>query len=112
MKKAGWKVYHVPQAEVIHFQGKSAEQDKKRAKVEYDRSRYLFFRKHRGILQWFILVAGRMLRLLIELMYWTVICSLTFFTRQRWKKRLARVAYLLEWHLKGCPKGMGLKGKK
>jgi len=109
MKRAGWKVYHVPQAEIIHFQGKSAEQDKKRAKIEYDRSRYLFFRKHRGTLQWFILLTGRMLRLLIELMYWTVICSLTFFTRQRWKKKLARVAYLLGWHLKGFPEGMGLK---
>jgi GT2 family glycosyltransferase len=109
MKKAGWKVYHVSQAEVIHFQGKSAEVDKKRSKVEYDRSRYLFFRKHRGILQWFILLTGRMLRLMIELMYWTVMCSLTFFTHQRWKKKLARIAYLLEWHLKGFPEGMGLK---
>jgi GT2 family glycosyltransferase len=109
MKKGGWKVYHVPQAEVIHFQGKSAEQDKKRAKVEYDRSRSFFFRKHRGILQWFVLLTGRMLRLLIELMYWTVICSLTFFTLKKWKKKLSVVAYLLEWHLKGFPEGMGLK---
>jgi len=43
MKKAGWKVYHVPQAQVFHFQGKSVEKEKERAKVEYYRSRYLFF---------------------------------------------------------------------
>jgi GT2 family glycosyltransferase len=109
MKKTGWRVYHVPQAEVVHFQGKSAEQDKKRAKVEYDRSRSLFFRKHRGTLQWFILLAGRMLRLLVEFIYWTVICSFTFFTHKKWKKKLSLEAYLLEWYLKGCPQGMGLK---
>ena len=111
MKKAGWKVYHVPQAEVIHFQGKSAEQDKKRSKVEYDRSRYLFFRKNKGPLPWFVLLIGVVMKLLVEVIYWTVICSLTFFTRQRWKKKLARVAYLLEWHLKGFPEGMGLKNE-
>ena len=43
MKKAGWKVYHIPQVEVYHFQGRSAERDKKRAKIEYYRSRYHFF---------------------------------------------------------------------
>ena len=48
MKRAGWKIYHVPQAEVYHFQGKSAETEKKKAKVEYYRSRYHFFRKNRG----------------------------------------------------------------
>jgi GT2 family glycosyltransferase len=39
MKRAGWKIYHVPDAEVYHFQGKSAEVEKKRARVEYFRSR-------------------------------------------------------------------------
>jgi len=45
MKRAGWKIYHVPQAEVYHFQGKSAETVKKRARVEFYRSRYHFFKK-------------------------------------------------------------------
>jgi GT2 family glycosyltransferase len=112
MGKAGWKVYHVPQAEIVHFQGKSAEQDKKRAKVEYYRSRYYFFRKNRGMLQWVILLIGNVVRLLVEFIYWGGICLLTFFTHRRWKKKLSVVAHLLEWHLKGCPEGMGLKGQK
>jgi len=48
-EEAGWKVYHVPQAKVYHFQGKSAEKEKERAKVEYFRSRYYFFKKNRDI---------------------------------------------------------------
>lgn len=48
LKKAGWKVYHVPQAEIYHFQGKSAQAEKKKARVEYYRSRYHFFKKIEG----------------------------------------------------------------
>jgi hypothetical protein len=28
---------------------------------------------------------------------------------KKWKRRLSVYAYLLWWHLKGCPEGMGLK---
>ncbi len=112
MKKAGWKVYHIPHAEITHFQGRSAEQDKKRSKVEYDRSRYHFFKKNRGKAQWVTLLIGRMFGLLLGLIYWTVMCSLTFFKHQKWKKKLSVVAYLLEWHVKGCPPEMGLKPAK
>jgi GT2 family glycosyltransferase len=111
MKKGGWKVYHVPQAEVIHFQGKGAEQDKKRSKVEYYRSRYHFFRKNRNTFQWAILHIGVVVRLLVEFIYWGVICSLTFFNHKKWKKKFTMVVYLLEWHLKGCPEGMGLRNE-
>ena len=54
MKRAGWKIYHIPQAQVFHFQGKSAETVKKRARVEFYRSRYHLFKKNRGHLQWFL----------------------------------------------------------
>jgi GT2 family glycosyltransferase len=109
MKKKGWKVYHVPQAEVIHFQGKSAEQDRKRAKVEYYRSRYHFFRKNRGALQCSLLLGGLLIKLWVEVIYMAVVSSLTLFTTQKWKRKLSRLAYLLAWHLRGCPRGMGLK---
>ncbi|MBM4349508.1 MAG: glycosyltransferase family 2 protein [Deltaproteobacteria bacterium] len=112
MKKAGWKVYHVPQAEVYHFQGKSAEKDKKRAKVEYYRSRYQFFKKNRGVGQWFILLIGLLIRLSIELLSMALVCILTGFTVKRWRNRFSNYAYLLGWHLKGCAEGMGLKETK
>jgi len=109
MKQRGWKIYHVPQAEVIHFQGKSAEKDKKRAKVEYYRSRYLFFKKHRGTWQWMVLVIGLLMRLGIEFFSMALACLLTCFSIKSWRKKYFTYAYLLWWHLKGCPEGMGLK---
>jgi GT2 family glycosyltransferase len=109
MKKAGWKIYHVPQVEVYHFQGKSAETEKKKARLEYYRSRYHFFKKNRGKSEWFILLVGLMIRLGFELISMAIVCFLSFFAIQKWRRRLSIYAYLLEWHLKGCPEGMGLK---
>jgi GT2 family glycosyltransferase len=112
MKKAGWKVYHVPQAEVIHFQGKSAEKDKKRAKIEYYRSRYHFFKKNRGLCQWFILLVGLLVKLGVEFFSAAILCGLTGFAVKRWSNKFVTHAYLLGWHLKGCPEGMGLRETK
>ncbi len=109
MRKAGWKIYHVPQAEIYHFQGKSAEIEKKKARVEYFRSRYHFFKKNRGRLQWFILLTGLLIRLGFEVLAMTVGSLVTFFAIKSWRKRLSIYAYLLEWHIKFCPEGMGLE---
>jgi GT2 family glycosyltransferase len=109
MKKAGWKVYHVPQAEVYHFQGKSAGTDKKRARVEYFRSRYHFFKKNRGGGQGFILLTGLLIRLGCELLAMTVASLVTLFTVKSWRRKLSIYAYLLWWHLRFCPEGMGLR---
>jgi len=99
----------VPQAEVYHFQGKSAEKDKKRAKVEYYRSRYQFFKKNRGSWQWFVLLIGLLIKLGFEFLSMAIACILTGFAVKKWRNKLSNYAYLLWWHLKGCPEGMGLK---
>jgi len=109
MKREGWKIYHVPQAEVYHFQGKSAEKEKKRARVEYFRSRYHFFKKNKGKLQWFILLVGLLIRLGFELLSMTVASLVTFFLVKTWRKKLAIYNYLFWWHVRLCPGGMGLK---
>jgi hypothetical protein len=109
MKRAGWKIYHVPQAEVYHFQGKSAETEKKKAKVEYYRSRYHFFKKNRGRLQWLILLSGLSIKLVLELLMMTAASLATFFTVRGWRRKLSIYAYLFWWHLRLCPEGMGLK---
>jgi len=109
MKKAGWKVYHLPQAEIYHDQGKSVEREKKKAKVEYYRSRYLFFRKNRGKLQCLLLAMGIVLKLGVQLLTIGIGCLVTLFTIKGWRKRLSVYAYLMAWHLRLCPRKMGLK---
>ena len=109
MKKAGWKIFHVPQAEIYHSQGKSAETVRKRAKIEFYRSRYHYFKKNRGHLQRVLLFVGLMIRLGGELLFVTGASLVTLFTVKSWRRRLSIYAYLFWWHLRFCPEGMGLK---
>ncbi len=112
MKRAGWKVYHVPQAEVYHFQGKSAEKDRKRAKVEYYRSRYHFFKRGKGNTQFLILCIGLVIKLIVEVLSTGVRCFVTLFAVKKWRQRFFIYAYLIWWHLRLCPKAMGLKQQR
>ncbi len=46
MQQAGWKIYHVPSARVLHHGGQSTKQWATRMFVELHRSRYRFFHKY------------------------------------------------------------------
>jgi len=46
LKRAGWEVYHVPTARVIHYGGQSTRQLPERMFVELHRSRYRFFHRY------------------------------------------------------------------
>jgi GT2 family glycosyltransferase len=109
IKRAGWKIYHVPHSEIYHFQGKGVEIEKKKARIEYYHSRYHFFKKNRGSLQWFILLIGSVMKLMFELVFMGILCLLTSFRIEKWRRRFSLYTYLMWWHLKGCPKGMGLR---
>jgi GT2 family glycosyltransferase len=109
LKKAGWKIYHVPQAEVYHFQGKGVEMEKKRARIEYYRSRSLFFKKNRGSLQRLVLLIGSMVRLVTELFFMAVVCCFSLFSVKKWINKLSIYTFIAWWYLKGCPEEMGLK---
>jgi GT2 family glycosyltransferase len=108
MKRRGWRVCHVPRAEIIHLQGKTANLVRDRAKIEYYRSLYLFFKKHKGMVQATILRSCLFLRFCIDFLTTLFSCLLTAFTRERFKRKLGIYAKLIYWHLRLCPKGMGL----
>jgi len=112
MKKAGWKIYHIPQAEVLHFQGKSAEAEKGKARIEYYRSRYHYFRKNRGSFQSSVLFIGLIIKLSVELVFATIACVFTLFMVKKWRTKLSTYLYLMWWHLRLCSEGMGLKPVK
>jgi GT2 family glycosyltransferase len=45
---AGWPVYLVPEAEVIHHHGRSASRNRARVTLEHRRSQLRYYRKHHG----------------------------------------------------------------
>jgi GT2 family glycosyltransferase len=112
MKKAGWKIYHIPQAEILHFQGKSAEAEKGKARIEYYRSRYHYFRKNRGSFQSSVLFIGLIIKLSVELVFATIACVFTLFMVKKWRTKLSTYLYLMWWHLRLCPQEMGLNPEK
>ncbi len=48
IKKAGWHIYCVPRAEIVHLEGRSARQFREEMFVALWRSRYRLFAKHNG----------------------------------------------------------------
>jgi hypothetical protein len=44
--KAGYKIYYYPEAQIIHFKGKSSEQDNERYIRLFHEAMIIFYRKH------------------------------------------------------------------
>lgn len=48
IRQAGWRVVYLPQAEVIHYEGKSSEQAAAFRDIRFQKSKILYFKKHHG----------------------------------------------------------------
>jgi GT2 family glycosyltransferase len=68
--KAGWDIYWVPQAQVVHYEGESTKQVPVEMFLNLYKSKILYFRKHKGWLQAqvykLILFAAAIARLLLS----------------------------------------------
>ena len=110
LRQLGWQVFVAPAARVTHGQGRTARRALPRARVEYDLSRYRFFRKHRGLVAVVLLYAGTLARLLGGVLLNGVAMILTLGRHCRWRDRAVSQGYRLAWHLVFCPAGWGLEG--
>jgi GT2 family glycosyltransferase len=105
IRRAGWRVVHVPGARVVHVFGASSK--KKRpaeTRIEYHRSLYRFFRKHRGPAAAAAVVALRFVKSL-----WYVVSELPGVVTERGRRRWRGRWLVLAWHLRGCPEDWGLR---
>ena len=107
-RQAGFATAHLPQARVWHGQGQTAKQDLPAARIEYWRSRYAYFAKHRSPIVRSILRCGLLLRLMIDSALSGLLTAVTLGQSRRWKEKFAVHRALLLWHLRGCPAGAGL----
>ncbi len=110
MHRNGWKVVFHPGVRVYHLQGASAKRVNTRARVEYWRSRYIFFKKHRTPLEMALLKTGLLLKAFVDWLFYLLLNVVTLFSSERFRDRLTLYSTILAWHLKGCPAGWGLKG--
>ena len=107
-RQAGFSTMHLPQVRVWHGQGQTAKQDLPAARIEYWRSRYTYFAKHRSLAARLALRCGLLLRLIPDSIFSGLLTALTLGQSRRWREKSAVHRALLFWHLRGCPDGVGL----
>lgn len=110
MKRAGWPVYHVPDAQIIHFGGGSTKKVNLQARAESWRSRYLFFKKSLGLgrLGMGLLFGLGFFQVLYQFLGYSAMNVLTLFSLRRLRNRLRIFGYLVLWHVRGLPVRMCL----
>jgi GT2 family glycosyltransferase len=107
-RQAGFLTMHLPQVRVRHGQGLTAKQDLPSARIEYWRSRYTYFAKHRSLATRIALRCGLLLRLSFDSAVSGLWTMLTLGQSRRRREKFAVHRALLLWHLQGCPSGVGL----
>jgi len=105
---AGFTTVHLPQVRVWHTQGQTAKQNLAAARIEYWRSRYAYFAKHTGWPVRAVLHFGLLVRLAVDSLVSGLLNALTLRQNPRWREKFTVHRALLAWHLRGCPKDVGL----
>ena len=111
MRRAAWKVVHEPRAKAVHLQGATANTFQAEARIEFYRSRYLFFQKHYGGLTRTVLTAVLTLNLTMNLLFLGVASFVTLGRIGPLSQSLRVRAALWKWHMQGCPASSGLPRK-
>ncbi len=108
MRQAGWKVVHDPRARAVHLQGATAKGYQASARIEFYRSRYLFFRKHYGLRTARLLKGVLTANLTLNVLALGPASLLTFGKLEKVSAKYRVRAELWKWHLCGCLEDRGL----
>ncbi len=111
MRKAGWRVMHVPDARVVHLGGESKKKAPWQSQIEYCRSLYLYFKKNGTALSYLAFRVLYPVKITINLAANVIGNVLVLFLNRKLRYRLSTYAMLFWWHLLLCPGWMGLKNK-
>ena len=107
-RQAGVSTVHLPQVHVWHGQGQTAKQNLAAARIEYWRSRYAYFAKHKPALTRAALRCGLLMRLLLDSLLSGLLTALTLGQSKGCHEKFAVHLALLGWHIRGCPQKVGL----
>jgi GT2 family glycosyltransferase len=107
-RQKNFRVVHLPEVRVTHGQGQTAKQISVAARIEYWRSRYIYFAKNHCAVTRLVLTVGLMVRLLFDWLAAGLFTLATLGRNARWRSRFKVCSSLAGWHLLCCPVGMGL----
>ncbi|MEA2012277.1 MAG: glycosyltransferase [Verrucomicrobiota bacterium] len=98
IKDSNKKILFVPEAKLVHFQGKSADKTPAAARIQFNLSRYHYFMKHFGIMQSLILFLGCFIRLFFNISGTFLIAVIMPF-KKKYRSKLSTYIILWIWHL-------------
>ena len=112
MKNAGWRVWHVPDARVIHLGGESKRKAPWQSQIEYCRSLYLFFKKNYSREVYITFRILYVMKILFNLIINSAGNGIVMFLSRKLRYRLTIYCRLFQWHVLLCPDWMGLRSAK
>jgi len=104
MNRRGYGIWYLPDINVYHMSGRSADTEIASARIEYWRSRYIFFRTYYPLWKVFILRLVLMAKLLID---W--ILNFVGSIHRLCRQKLRTYSIIIIWHILGCPVNWGIK---
>lgn len=110
-RRLGFQVYHVPAARALHAQGQTANRFRTAARIEFHRSKLIFFKKTRTFAAYLILAALLPIKSLINALSNTILCLLTACASARQRAKTLGYWHIIVWYVLGRPASWGLPGK-
>lgn len=107
----GLDVYFLPQARALHRQGATADRFRGPSRVEYQRSKLIYFKKTQSITDYRIVSTVLVIRTLVNALAGALMCAATLFLNRRVRTRTFTYWYVLCWLLLLRPASWGLPGK-
>jgi GT2 family glycosyltransferase len=109
--RMGKEVYYLPKARASHRQGQTANRFRGPSRIEYQRSKLIFFKKTRSSMVFLVLSGLMVFRALINAVSNALMCVATLCLNKRLRVKARTYGYVLCWHLWGRPAEWGLPGK-
>jgi N-acetylglucosaminyl-diphospho-decaprenol L-rhamnosyltransferase len=107
----GAEIYYLPKASALHGHGQTANRFRGPSRVEYQRSKLIFFRKTRSSAAYLLVSAIVVLRTLINALAGEAACVATLQLNKRLRQKANTYWYLFFWHLMLRPASWGLPDK-
>lgn len=106
-----WKVMFAPEIEISHVGGASTSTVYAKSRIEFIRSRLIFWSKVFPKYQVLILYSWNIPKLFIDAFFYFIATIFTFGLNKTFRKKTTDRFIVILWFLSGMPKGWGLPNK-
>ena len=107
----GYGVYYVPAAVATHAQGGTANKFKSLARIEFQRSKLIYYKKTKGTIVWVIVSLLLVIKSLVNFVSNLLSFLLSLGLNKKLKMKTAGYFKILLWHILFRPSNWGLPNK-